>query len=483
LTSRSAEPISLTVSRWLPRGSRGPVPRNGEVSFWFSSQGGLPEPREALGGPRSVDIAVVGAGLTGLWAAYYLKIADPSLEIAVLEREFAGFGASGRNGGWATGFFAGPARRYEARSGVARMDALRRAMFETLDELEEVLEKEAIEADYVKGGWLSVALNPAQDEHLARQMRAAEAAGIEPGDMELLTPAEARTRVHVTGGRSAVFSPHVARLHPVKLVRGLAFAVERLGVSIYESTPVTEIAPHRAVTPVGTVEARWVVRATEAYTAALPGLRRLLTPINSSMIVTEPLPATFWDEVGWSGYEAISDAAHVYVYLQRTADDRIAIGGRGVPYRFGSATDRAGETPLRTVAQLEKKLRGLFPLPTGTAIDHAWSGVIGVPRDWCVTVDADPQTGLAWAGGYVGQGVAAANLAGRILRDLILGRESDLTTLPWVGRRSRRWEPEPIRFASIRGIYALYRRADAHEARVGRPSWLGRTTDRISGRH
>jgi glycine/D-amino acid oxidase-like deaminating enzyme len=274
----------------------------------------------------------------------------------------------------------------------------------------------------------------------------------------------------------------VARVHPAKLVRGLAQVVQGLGVEIHESTPVTAIEPRLARTPAGDVRARWVIRATEGYTAALPGLGRALVPVNSSMIVTEPLPEAVWSEIGWQGCETLADGAHVYAYLQRTADGRIAIGGRGVPYRYGSRTDGRGATAARTVASLTARLHAMFPATRGARIAHAWSGVLGVPRDWCVSVQADPRTGLAWAGGYVGEGVAASHLAGRILCDLVLGRESELTALPWVGREPPRWEPEPLRWLGIRGLYALYRATDRLEAATGRPSRLAGLLDAVSGR-
>jgi glycine/D-amino acid oxidase-like deaminating enzyme len=225
-----------------------------------------------------------------------------------------------------------------------------------------------------------------------------------------------------------------------------------------------------------------VVRATEGYTSSLRGQRRALVPMNSSMIITEPLAPSVWEEIGWDAGEVMGDTAHVYVYLQRTADGRIAIGGRGKPYRFGSRTDGRGDTPGATVASLRAKLAEMFPAAAGAEVDHAWSGVLGVPRDWCVSIDAEPSSGLARAGGYVGEGVAASNLAARTLRDLILGEPSELTRLPWVGRRPHRWEPEPVRWGSIQAIYSLYRHADAAEQRSGRPSRLARVVDAVSGR-
>jgi glycine/D-amino acid oxidase-like deaminating enzyme len=456
--------------------------RSAEAGFWWRSIGGAPPARAPLAGDCEVDVAIVGAGYTGLWTAYYLKRAEPSLRIVVLERDFAGFGASGRNGGWVSGFFSGPARVYERRGGPGSYAALQRAMFDTVDELARVVELEQIDAELIRGGHLGVALNAAQLTRQREEIAAARRHGLREEDLRALSVDELAGRLNVAGAVGATFTPHVARVHPAKLLVGLAGAVERLGVVIHEATPVSEIRPREAVTPLGTVRARWVVRATEGYTARLRGLRRALVPMNSSMIVTEPLPEDTWTEIGWRGRELLSDAAHVYCYLQRTADRRIAIGGRGTPYRFASGTDRCGETAPATIASLRAKLSSMFPALAGSEIDHAWSGVLGVPRDWCMSIDADEDSGLAWAGGYVGEGVAAANLAGRTMRDLIRAEHTPLTRLAWVGRRPPRWEPEPLRWGAIQAVYALYRRADRSEARSGRPSRLGRLVDAASGR-
>ncbi len=456
--------------------------RSGELGFWWRSVGGPPPRRAPLPGPIDADVAIVGAGYTGLWSAYYLKRARPELEIVVLEREMAGFGASGRNGGWVSGFFSGPARVYERDHPQGSFAPLQREMLATVDEIATVLADERIDADFVKGGHIAVALGGAQLQGLREELGAAASHGLGGEDLHELSSAQLAQRLRVAGAVGATFSPHVARVHPVKLLLGLAQAVERLGVTIHEDTPVSEIRAHEALTPQGAVRARWVIRATEGYTASLRGLRRALVPMNSSMIVTEPLPPQVWEEIGWSASEVLSDCAHVYAYLQRTADGRIAIGGRGMPYRFGSRTDGRGETAPATVESLRAKLDAMFPAAAGTPLDHAWSGVLGVPRDWCMSVAADPSSGLAWAGGYVGEGVASSNLAARTLRDLIVGEQSELTALAWVGRAPKRWEPEPLRWAAIHGVYSLYRQADRLEQRGQARSRLGRIVDRASGR-
>lgn len=294
----------------------------------------------------------------------------------------------------------------------------------------------------------------------------------------------------MTGAVGSTWTPHGARLHPAKLVKGLADVVEALGVTIHESTPVTEIKPKHAVTPYGTVRAPYILRCTEGFTASLKGQKRTWLPMNSSMIVTEPLPARIWDTIGWEGRETLGDMAHAYFYAQRTADDRIALGGRGYPYRFGSATDNDGRTRPGTVAALRDLMVRLFPTTAGVHVDHAWSGVLGVPRDWCATVTLDRSTGLGWAGGYVGSGVATANLAARTLRDLIQqdsgqAGPTDLTALPWVNHKVRRWEPEPFRWLGVHGMYAAYRAADRRESTSPRAGTdpVARVADRIAGRH
>lgn len=454
---------------------------NGDVSHWWQ-QIGAPAPRPELPGDLTVDVAIVGAGYTGLWTAYYLKRARPGLRIAIIEQRHAGYGASGRNGGWLTNSVTGGREQYASTHGRDAAERFQRALNETVDEVIRVAAAERIDADIAKGGELTVARTPAQEARL-RAFAAAEQSW-KHTDLALLEAPEATARIAVHGTRAAVWHPHAARIQPAKLVAGLAAAVERLGVEIYERTTVQEIAPHRLRTDHGTVRAEHIVRATEGFTANLKGLHRLWLPMNSSLIATEPLPAAMWDEVRWSEGEVLGDFAHVYMYAQRTADDRIAIGGRGKPYRYGSRTDTDGQTPPSTVRTLQGILHRFFPATSDAAIEHAWSGVLGVPRDWAATVGLDRSTGIAWGGGYVGTGVTATNLAGRTITDLILERDSEIAGLPWVNHRVRRWEPEPLRWIATTGLYAAYGMADRAEA-AGRPttSPLARIADVITGRH
>jgi len=455
---------------------------NGDVSFWYRAIG-LPAPADPLDGDREADVAIVGAGYTGLWTAYYLKKADPGLRVVVLEKEFAGFGASGRNGGWLTAELAGSRDRYAATHGRDAVVRLQRAMFGAVDEVISVAEAEGIDADIVKSGVFHVARNAAQQARLREMVDDDREWGWGEADLRLLTRDEFGARLRVAGATGATWTPHCARVQPARLVRGLAAAVRRLGVAVHELTPVTEIRPGAARTPRGTVRAAHVIRCTEGFTATFPATHRQWLPMNSSLIVTEPLPPGVWEAIGWDGRELLGDMAHYYMYAQRTADDRIAFGGRGRPYLYGSRVDDRGHTHDWTVNALWRLLVTMFPAVAGTRIAHAWSGVLAVPRDWCATVGLDPATGLGWAGGYTGHGVATANLAGRTLRDLILGRDTELTTLPWVNRRVRAWEPEPLRWLGVHAMYRLYRVADAREyTGLPRTSALARLADMITGR-
>ena len=452
---------------------------NGGVSHWYSEIG-LPVPGEPLARDLDVDVCIVGGGLTGLWTAYYLKLADPTIRIAVLEAEFAGFGASGRNGGWLSSALMGSASAYaRGPRGIEGVQALEDELRSSVDEVIRVAAAEGIDADIVTSGVLSVARSPAQ----LLRVRAGLAAAL-PGNRAVeLSGEETNRRIAVAGAIGGAFDPDCARVQPARLTRGLLSVVRAMGVDVHESTRALRIEPGRVTTQHSRVRAVHVLRCTEGYTARIRGLRRHWLPMNSAMIVTEPLPDHVWSEIGWEGRELLGDAASAYFYAQRTADGRIAIGGRGVPYRFASHTDTNGETQAWTIESLRGILDSAFPQARQVPVARAWCGVLAVPRDWCASVGVDRRTGLGWAGGYVGHGVTATNLAGRTLRDLVLREPTDLTALPWVDHRVRRWEPEPLRWLGVKAMYGLYRAADRHEDEGGSSiSRLARLGDRLSGR-
>jgi glycine/D-amino acid oxidase-like deaminating enzyme len=459
------------------------------ISFWQAALGPAPS-RPPLGGDTTADVCVVGGGYTGLWTAWALAQAAPSLRMVVVEAEQVGFGASGRNGGWLSGLLPGDRDRMARQhpSGRAGVMALQRHLIGAVGGVVAACAEEGIDADLVAGGTLSVATNQAQLARVRAALADDRRWGLDEADVCQLGPGETAARLAVSGAVGSTFSPHCARVQPAKLVRGLADAVERRGVRIYERTRALSLEVGAVRTGHGVVRAPWVVRATEGYTAGLPGLHRRLLPMNSSMIITNPLSPDAWAQIGWAGGETWRDSAHAYAYLQRTADGRVAIGGRGVPYRYGSRLARSGDIPASTVAALSSTLGRLLPAAAGAGVAAGWSGVLGVARDWCPSVGVHRSSdggGLAWAGGYVGDGVTTSHLAGLTLADLILGRDTSRTALPWVGHASRTWEPEPFRWLGVQGIYALYRAADRDESRRpdrARSSALAAVADRISGR-
>jgi glycine/D-amino acid oxidase-like deaminating enzyme len=427
---------------------------------------------------------VVGAGLTGLWTAYYLLRAEPTLRVVVLESEVAGFGASGRNGGWCSALFPASLDKLASLPGSSRGAALAQAaaMRDSVDEVGRVSATEGIDAHFHKGGTVVVARTPAQERRARADV--ADAAGWGLADhLHWLPAPEARERLAATGVRGATYTPDCARLHPARLVRGLARVVEAAGGRIHEGTRALSIGERRVHTEHGTVSAEVVVRATEGYTPRLAGEERTVVPVYSLVVATEPLPEEMWAQIGLADRETFSDHRHLIVYGQRTADDRLVFGGRGAPYHFGSRIRQEYDRVGRVHAHLRETLRELFPVLGDVRVDHAWGGPLGIPRDWCASVGLDRATGRAWAGGYVGDGVATTNLAGRTLRDLILGRDTELVRLPWVDHHSPRWEPEPLRWLGANAGLRVVTLADAEERATGRPSVLARLAAPLLGGH
>ena len=440
------------------------------LSLWWDT---LPDDmqgpiRDPLPGPASVDVAIVGAGYTGLWTAYYLAKSDPSLHIVILESETAGFGASGRNGGWASALF--PTSLATVAHASSRQGAidLQRAMFDTVDEIGRVTRDEGINCHFRKGGTIVLARTPVQLARARAEIDDHRSWGFWPEDAELLGADEARDRLGATDVLGATFTPHCAAIHPARLVRGLARVVEDLGVAIHERTRVTSIEPGIVRTVRGDVRAGKIIRATEAWSSRLPGSQRDIAPVYSLMLATEPLPESFWDTVGLRRGETFSDHRHLIIYGQRTIDDRLAFGGRGAPYHLGSRIKPEYDREPAVYNGLSDVLRELFPAVADHAITHRWGGPLGVPRDWYPSVGLDPSSGIGWAGGYVGDGVASSNLAGRTLADLVRGVPSSLTELPWVNRRSPRWEPEPLRWLGVNIGLRVMGSADGAEQRTGK---------------
>jgi glycine/D-amino acid oxidase-like deaminating enzyme len=453
-------------------------------SFWLQTAGEDLTPRPALEGAERADVAILGAGFTGLWTAYYLLKRDPSLRVVVLEGEIAGFGASGRNGAWCgSGFPVTPAE-LARRFGREAARGLIIEMQSTVEEVGRVAEVEGIDAQYFRGGMLRVARGPGQLPAVRVAHEAYSALGLGDG-YRVLDAEETDRRVRITGAGGALYSPHYATVHPGRLVRGLARVVERLGGTIFERSPVTGYetgAGPRLVTARGVMRAGTIVLAGEAYLTRFRELRRRVLPLYSLIVLTEPLSEAQWEEIGWEGRECVGSNRYTVDYLSRTADGRILFGGRGAPYHYGSRIKEEYDRHAPTHELLRRTAKSWFPALGDVRFTHAWGGPLAVPRDWMPTMSYDPKSGLATARGYTGQGVATANLSGRTLADLILGRDTAITRLPTANHRSPAWEPEPLRWLGARYVLRGLKRVDDSVERTGEPP-TGRTLAERLGAH
>ncbi len=442
-----------------------------KAPFWWEAVHATAT-RPSISGDVDVDVAIIGAGFTGLWCAYHLTRLDPSLRIAVVESQHVGFGASGRNGGWCHAEY--PLGHGQLAKDHGKDAALRhmRALFESVDDVGSITSTEGIDCDYAKGGVVTVARKPFQDAFAREEVAHAKSLGLGDTDIRYLDGEHARAMLNATDVISGVWHPHGAAIQPAKLVHGLARVVERRGVAIYEQSQVTALVGGGLETAGGRVTADMTVLATEGFGSTIPDRDRILVPLYSLMIATEPLAADMWDEIGLADRQTFGDYRNLIIYGQRTADGRLAFGGRGAPYHFGSRIDPSFDTDDGVHSELVRVLTELFPQLAGTEITHRWGGALGVSRDWRPSVTIDRASGFAVAGGYVGDGVATAQLAGRTLAELIVDIDSDRTDLPWINHAWPRWEPEPLRWFGINMGLNLAKAADRREERTGKPSRL-----------
>lgn len=454
------------------------------LSLWWDL---LPEDLAApLGSPLQgdveADVAIVGAGFTGLWTAYFLQRHDPSLRIRIIEAEVAGFGASGRNGGWASALFPVSIDRLAAKAGRDAAVRMIRTMERAVDDIGRIAHDEEWSISWAKGGTVASARSDAQLVRARDEVAHARSWGFGAHDLALLDRDDAVKRLAATETLGATFTPHCAAIDPARLVRSLARTVVQRGAVLNEYTRATEMRTGRVQTEHGIVRAPVVLRATEGYTRSLAGQRREIAPVYSLMLATAPLPTSTWDEIGLAQRETFYDGRHLIIYGQRTVDGRIAFGGRGAPYHFRSRITPEQDVDRAVHAGLRQALVELFPVLSGVDITHEWGGPLGIARDWWASVGFDRDSGLGWSGGYVGDGVTTSHLGGRTLADLVLNRATDRTTLPWVDHRSRRWEPEPLRWLGINAGLKAMSTADASEARTGRPSRIASAVETVLGR-
>lgn len=448
------------------------MPDYGKYSFWLETAGDQLEPRPALLQSAEADVAILGGGYTGLWTAYYLLRENPGLRVAVVEKEIVGFGASGRNGGWCSSKFPVTPRMLEQRFGREAARSLMLAMNASVDEIARFCQDEQIDAYFHKGGILTLARGACQLPLIREAYAGYERLGLS-SQYHLMSAEEARQRVNVTEVHGALYASENASVHPGRLVRGLARAIEQHGAVIYERTEVTDFAggaAPRLLTPGGELRAKKaLVLAGEAYLTRLSKLHRALLPVYSLIALTEPLTERQWSQIGWQNRESLASSNYTVDYLTRTPDGRILFGSRGAPYRFGSKITDDQDRHAETHARIRRSVVEWFPMLEGIKFTHTWGGPVGMPRDWMPAVAFDPATRIGFARGYTGQGVSTTNLAGRVLAGLIAGRRSGLETLPLAQRQSPDWEREPLRWIVVRYMQDAFLRIDT-AAKTGQPS-------------
>lgn len=457
-----------------------------EISLWMAQ---LDEPRTVRPGLATAvqaDVAIIGAGYTGLWTAYYLKRLAPTLRVVILEAEIAGFGASGRNGGWLMGNLLGEDRLLAAQPGQQRRDS-----FDLLhgipDEVAQVVAREGIDCHLRKAGVLYCAARyPEQARSLRQYLQHLHSLGLGEADYRWLEPAELAGQVRMANAYGALYSPHCATIHPARLVRGLARCVEALGVTIHEGSRVLDWQAGRITTEHGSVDADWVVPAVEGYASSLPPLGRHQLPVQSLMVATEPMSAAIWSDIGLDQGQAFSEFSRQVTYGQRTRDDRLVFGARG-GYRFGGRLRRDFNLTEDERGVRHALMGALFPALRKVRLTHAWGGNLSMARAFHPHMLRDSRHRIALAGGYGGEGVGASNLAGRTLADLILGRDSELLSQPWVLADSplaslRRWEPEPCRWLGYNAIIRSFASEDALLADPRTPAWRRRLAQALADR-
>ena len=449
--------------------------------LWHDGVERVPYGREE-GLPASADVVIVGGGFTGLWTALWLTELEPSMDIVILEREHVGFGASSRNGGWASALLPMSMERVAQLAGGSREAAIAAAaaMNSMVRELGEVTQGLGIDCDYRRSGTFIAARTPAQEQRARADIAHAKSWGdTDTQWLPTLSAARFAAMDQLLGG---TFTPHCASIHPAKLVAGLARVVADRGVRILEGVTVTQLGDGRVGTDRGDIRARVSVRATEGYTNSLPDGGRTFAPVYSLMLATAPLPADVLEAVAVPPGLTFADHRHLVTYGQRTADDRIAFGGRGAPYHFGSATSERFEQVPAVHTGIHRILLDLFPALRDVPVTHTWGGALAVPRDWTVSMGYDAARGFAWSGGYLGDGVTMSFTGGRVLAELITGRRSGLSSLPWVGHHSPRWEPEPLRWLGVTAGLKAMGWADTEERLTGKPSRVAGFINRALGR-
>jgi glycine/D-amino acid oxidase-like deaminating enzyme len=440
-----------------------------DVSFWLATC--LPyQPNAPLQGEVHADVAIIGGGFTGMSTAYYLRKADPSLKVVVLESEVIGFGASGRNGSFAMTVIGLGIDVLAMLKGKQAALEGHRYMERAVDTVGELVEENNLDCDYTRPGFLRMATTPGYVKKIKKQIELCHALGIT--GIDWLERDAARAEVNSDLYLGAWWEPRMALVNPVKLVREMKRVAQNLGAEIYEHTPVTTIergANFTLQTPGGNVIAQKIVFATNAYSHLFPMIRRKQIPAWTYMVATEPLSDKQFDAIGWQHRQGVEDARNLIHYYRISPDNRLLMGGGPVGLGFGDNMNF--DSDANAWRHLEEHIGYVFPALKGIKITHRWGG------PFSVTVDLTPALGYVgdkravYSLGCIGHGVSMSHLNGQTIRDLILEKQTDLTDVFFVNRRVIPWPPEPLRLGLSLGIRAYLQIEDwAYEREMPRRS-------------
>lgn len=440
------------------------------VSFWHEIVAPS-QPSPPLSGTVQADVAIIGGGYAGLSTAFELKRAQPGLQVVLLEADVCGYGASGRNGGFAMTLFGLTMELLKLRFGRGAVREAQAFMDEAVDNVGRLVAEHGIDCDYERNGLMTVATSPGSARRLQREAALANSLGFH--EIHYLDAVETRRRVNSATYLGARIEENCALINPASFAVGLKSLAERAGAVIYEETPVTVVRTperHRPIaveTALGQVLTHKVVFATNAYTRAFPQLASRQVPVGTYIVLTEPLSPEQLAPIGWQGREGIEDAPNLVHYYRLTADNRLLMGGGDVTFKRGGKLPNDYEP--RVFRELEEHLVLTFPSLQSARITHRWGGPVSVP------VDMAPAFGYlgedrraSYALGCVGHGVAMMSYAGNILRDLVLERRSPFTELFFVNRRTIPWPAEPILFPAARMIRGYMRIEDSLTRRAVR---------------
>ncbi|MGE5459002.1 MAG: NAD(P)/FAD-dependent oxidoreductase [Solirubrobacterales bacterium] len=446
------------------------------ISFWLDDPA-RPEPLPALAGEERAELAIVGAGFMGLWAAVEAKERDPGRDVVVLEGGRVGWAASGRNGG-----FVSYSITHTLENGVSRfpdeIDELERQGMDTYRGLVNAVERYGIDAELEPAAMILFARAPHQTAWFPEAVEQHARFGYPAEILERAATQEVLRSSVFTGALRIGGDGH-ALVHPAKLAWGLRDAALSLGVRIHERSPVRalerEAGGVRVRTREGSVLAERVVLATNAYPPLLRRIRAYVVPVYDHVLMTEPLSVAQRAAIGWAGREGLGDAANRFHYFRLSADDRILWGGYDATYHFGNGVARRFELDDEVHARLAQHFFETFPALEGIRFTHRWGGVIDTCSRFSVFFGTAFDGRLSYAAGYTGLGVGSTRFGARTALDLVDGLETERTRLALVRSKPIPFPPEPARALGIGTTLRAYDRLDE----TGRRGpWL-KTLDRL----